>query len=164
MSQDRVYVCEFNRTYADNIRKCARRLERWWGLNVDFIPHKTTLRVERPPGMSWETLQGRAAFGHQSARRRGAAFQQGNRQRVLVLEYRQSAGVIQTHRLGSRGPQLRLRSLLLQPLIELPILNLRRAEPLAVDHWPAGSRWDARSTFAPSIAAPARWALRSSRE
>ncbi len=53
MTQQRVYVAEFNRTYADNIRKCARRLERWWGLNVELIPHKTTLRIERPPDMSW---------------------------------------------------------------------------------------------------------------
>jgi hypothetical protein len=48
----RVYFAEFNRTYADNIRKAARRLERW-GLTVDIVPHKTTLRIERPPHMHW---------------------------------------------------------------------------------------------------------------
>jgi hypothetical protein len=51
------YVAEFNRTYADSISKCARRLERWWGLNVDVLPHRTTLRIERPPDMSWETFE-----------------------------------------------------------------------------------------------------------
>ena len=56
MANERVYVAEFNRTYADNIRKCASRLERWWGLNVEFVPHKTTLRIERPPDVTLADL------------------------------------------------------------------------------------------------------------
>lgn len=43
--------------YAHNIRMCARRLERRWGLNVDLVPHKTTLRIERPPDMSWQRFK-----------------------------------------------------------------------------------------------------------
>jgi hypothetical protein len=44
MAQAKVYVAEFNRAYGDNIRTAASRLERQ-GLNVDKVPHKTTLRI-----------------------------------------------------------------------------------------------------------------------
>jgi hypothetical protein len=57
MVENRVYVAEFNRAYGDNIRMAARRLERRWGLNVDMLPHKTTLRIERPADMSWSTFK-----------------------------------------------------------------------------------------------------------
>jgi hypothetical protein len=49
----RVYYAEFNRAYGD-IRRVARRLESWWGLNVEIVPHKTTVRIERPPDMGWK--------------------------------------------------------------------------------------------------------------
>jgi hypothetical protein len=52
MAQQKVYVAEFNRASGDNIRTCARRLERQ-GLGVDILPHKTTLRIERPADMNW---------------------------------------------------------------------------------------------------------------
>jgi hypothetical protein len=48
----KVYVAEFNRAVGDNIRTCARQLARQ-GLGVDILPHKTTLRIERPADMPW---------------------------------------------------------------------------------------------------------------
>jgi hypothetical protein len=56
MAETKVYVAEFNRTVGDNIRTCQRRLERQ-GLNVDSVPHKTTLRIERPADMSWHDFK-----------------------------------------------------------------------------------------------------------
>jgi hypothetical protein len=55
--QGRIYVAEFNRSVGDSIRTCASRLARRWGLAVDILPHRTTLRIERPPDMSWSTFQ-----------------------------------------------------------------------------------------------------------
>jgi hypothetical protein len=52
MLANRVYVAEFNRACGDNVQTAARRLQRQ-GLNVDRVPHKTTLRIERPSDMSW---------------------------------------------------------------------------------------------------------------
>lgn len=51
----KVYFVEFNRAYADT-RRVARRLERR-GFSVEIIPHKTTLRIERPPDMTWEQFR-----------------------------------------------------------------------------------------------------------
>jgi hypothetical protein len=48
----RCYFCEFNRVIGDNIRNAARMLRRV-GLQVQVIPHKTSLRIERPDEMSW---------------------------------------------------------------------------------------------------------------
>jgi hypothetical protein len=48
----RKYFVEFNRVIGDNIRAAARRLRRL-GLRVTILPHKTSLMVERPKGMSW---------------------------------------------------------------------------------------------------------------
>jgi hypothetical protein len=56
MAATKVYVAEFNRAVGDNIRTCKRRLETQ-GLNVDIVPHKTTLRIERPANMSWPAFK-----------------------------------------------------------------------------------------------------------
>jgi hypothetical protein len=53
---EKIYVAEFNRACGDSIRTCARRLAAW-GLDVDILPHPTTLRTGRPPSMSWETFK-----------------------------------------------------------------------------------------------------------
>jgi len=53
----KIYVAEFNRAIGDSIRNCKRQLEGRWGLNVDLLPHKTTLRIERPREMSWPTFK-----------------------------------------------------------------------------------------------------------
>jgi len=52
MTQSKIYVGEFNRPHGDNIRHCARRLERR-GIPASVLPHKTSLRIERPPEMGW---------------------------------------------------------------------------------------------------------------
>lgn len=59
-TQRMVYFAEFNRAYAE-IRRVARRLESWWNLVVEIVPHKTTLRIERPPDMTWRQF-GEAMF------------------------------------------------------------------------------------------------------
>lgn len=46
------YFGEFNRVIRDNIRIAARRLRRL-GLGAQVLPHKTSLVIERPRGMSW---------------------------------------------------------------------------------------------------------------
>lgn len=46
------YFGEFNRVICDNIRIAARRLRRL-GLNAQVLPHKTSLVIVRPRGMSW---------------------------------------------------------------------------------------------------------------
>lgn len=48
----RRYVCEVNRPRWDNIRACARLLERL-GLTVQVLAHKTSLVINRPSSMSW---------------------------------------------------------------------------------------------------------------
>lgn len=50
--KQRIYVAEFNRCRGDNIRHCARRLDRL-GIPTSVISHKTSLRMERPAGMDW---------------------------------------------------------------------------------------------------------------
>lgn len=50
--KNQVYVGEFNRCRGDNIRRCARRLNRQ-GLPTSVIQHKTSLRIVRPADMSW---------------------------------------------------------------------------------------------------------------
>jgi hypothetical protein len=52
MTRNKSYIAEFNRCRGDNIRRCARRLERR-GIPTSAIRHKTTLRMERPVGMGW---------------------------------------------------------------------------------------------------------------
>lgn len=52
MKNLRIYVAEFNRCRGDNIRLCVRRLNRL-GICTSIIPHKTSLRMERPVDMSW---------------------------------------------------------------------------------------------------------------
>lgn len=52
MSHIKIYVGEINRCRGDNIRLCARRLNRQ-GIPTSVIPHKTSLRMERPADMSW---------------------------------------------------------------------------------------------------------------
>jgi len=46
------YFGEFNRVVGDNIRR-AMSVLRSWGLDVQLLPHKTALRIERPDDMSW---------------------------------------------------------------------------------------------------------------
>ncbi|MER8601225.1 hypothetical protein NKH09_25720 [Mesorhizobium sp. M1339] len=46
------YFGEFNRVIRDNIRIAARMLRRL-GLKAHVLPHKTSLVIERPRGMSW---------------------------------------------------------------------------------------------------------------
>ena len=48
----RRYFAEFNRVVGDNIRVAAKRLVRM-GLNVNVLPHKTSLVIERPSSMPW---------------------------------------------------------------------------------------------------------------
>lgn len=48
----RTYFGEFNRVIDDNIRRAMRVLQSW-GLNVQLLPHKTALRIERPEDVSW---------------------------------------------------------------------------------------------------------------
>lgn len=48
----RTYFGEFNRVVGDSIRN-AKKILRSWGLDVESIPHRTALRIERPEGMSW---------------------------------------------------------------------------------------------------------------
>jgi len=48
----RIYVGEFNRCRGDNIHRCARRMDRL-GIPTTVIPHKTSLRIERPADMDW---------------------------------------------------------------------------------------------------------------
>jgi hypothetical protein len=50
---DRTYILELNRPRWDNLRACARWLERHYDLMVTIIPHKTTLRIKRPKHVSW---------------------------------------------------------------------------------------------------------------
>jgi hypothetical protein len=49
------YFAEFNRTFRDNVKIAARRLERG-GLNVDLLPHKTSVVIDRPAWMDWDTF------------------------------------------------------------------------------------------------------------
>jgi len=49
------YFGEFNRVIRDNIRVAARMLRRL-GLNAHVLPHKTSLVIERPKGMSWSAF------------------------------------------------------------------------------------------------------------
>jgi hypothetical protein len=48
----RTYFGEFNRVVGDNIRR-AMSVLRSWGLDVQLLPHKTALRMERPDDMTW---------------------------------------------------------------------------------------------------------------
>jgi hypothetical protein len=48
----RAYFGEFNRVVGDSIRNAVWVLQSW-GLNVQVLPHKTALRIERPEDMSW---------------------------------------------------------------------------------------------------------------
>jgi hypothetical protein len=50
---DRMYVLELNRPRWDNIRACARWLQRNYGLAVQILPHKTSIRITRPKHVSW---------------------------------------------------------------------------------------------------------------
>ncbi len=52
----RRYVGEFNRAWGDNIRVAARRLMRR-GLDVEVLPHKTSLVIDRPSEMNWEEFK-----------------------------------------------------------------------------------------------------------
>ena len=48
----RTYFGEFNRVVGDSIRNAMKILQSW-GLDVQLLPHKTALRIERPKDMSW---------------------------------------------------------------------------------------------------------------
>ena len=48
----RTYFGEFNRVVGDNIRR-AMSVLRSWGLDVQLLPHKTALPIERPDDMTW---------------------------------------------------------------------------------------------------------------
>jgi hypothetical protein len=48
----RRYFGEFNRPQRDNIRACARKLERL-GLRVERLRHETSLAIIRPTSMPW---------------------------------------------------------------------------------------------------------------
>jgi hypothetical protein len=58
MVAQREYVAEVNRSYSDSIRIAARRL-RNRGLDVELLPHKTTMLIVRPSGMSWDSFTSR---------------------------------------------------------------------------------------------------------
>lgn len=49
------YFAEFNRVVRDNIRVASARL-RGQGLEATVLPHRTSLVIERPRGMSWRTF------------------------------------------------------------------------------------------------------------
>jgi hypothetical protein len=55
--REKIYIAEFNRPRWDNISACARRLERRYGLDVEIVPHKSTLRIKLPKGKSWIDLK-----------------------------------------------------------------------------------------------------------
>lgn len=52
MSKRRIFIAEFNRPRGDNIRRVERRLNKA-GISAQLIPHKTTIRLIWPTGMSW---------------------------------------------------------------------------------------------------------------
>lgn len=52
-----VYVVELNRCRGDNVLLAAQRFTRR-GINASVIrQHKTTLRLERPKGMTWQAFK-----------------------------------------------------------------------------------------------------------
>lgn len=65
------YFGEFNRVVRDNIRIAARRLRRQ-GVNAQVLPHKTSLVIERPRGMSWPDFT--SAVGAVLQPRRGSVM------------------------------------------------------------------------------------------
>ncbi|MCC8948216.1 hypothetical protein H8A97_24675 [Bradyrhizobium sp. Arg62] len=52
----RQYILEYNRARGDSIRTAARWLERA-GLDVEIIPHKTSLTAVKPTIMSWTAFE-----------------------------------------------------------------------------------------------------------
>ena len=67
----RRYIIEFNRIIYDDIRRGARILQRRFGLNVQLVPHKTTMIVRPPSTMSWASF--RRAIAAMLQPRRGSA-------------------------------------------------------------------------------------------
>ncbi|WP_141246111.1 MULTISPECIES: hypothetical protein [Mesorhizobium] len=65
------YFAEFNRVIRDNIRVAARMLRRL-GLNAQVLPHRTSLVIERPRGMSWSDFT--SAVGAVLQPRRGSVM------------------------------------------------------------------------------------------
>jgi hypothetical protein len=59
------YVVETNRSLGDNVKRAARHLERG-GLEVDFLPHKTTMLVRCPLSMKWSVFKNLLASAIQS--------------------------------------------------------------------------------------------------
>jgi hypothetical protein len=49
------YFAELNRPIGDSIQTALRTLRRR-GLRTHTLPHKTSLLVERPPGMRWKAF------------------------------------------------------------------------------------------------------------
>ena len=50
------YFAEFNRVVGDSIRRAAEHLRRL-GLDVQVLPHRTSMRIERPPEMPWQDFK-----------------------------------------------------------------------------------------------------------
>ncbi|MER9458158.1 hypothetical protein [Mesorhizobium sp. M0478] len=66
-----VYIVELNRCRGDNVRLAALRFTRR-GIKASVIPHKTTLRLERPDGMTWQAFK--AEVRRELQPRRGSAL------------------------------------------------------------------------------------------
>jgi hypothetical protein len=49
------YIIEGNRLRGDSIKFVARSLKKY-GLGVEQVPHKTTLKLMRPRSMSWKNF------------------------------------------------------------------------------------------------------------
>lgn len=65
------YFAEFNRVIRDNIRVAARMLRRL-GVHAQVLPHRTSLVIERPKGMSWSDFT--SAVGAVLQPRRGSVM------------------------------------------------------------------------------------------
>lgn len=65
------YFAEFNRACGDNIRLTKRRLRRH-GIDAHILPHRTSLEILRPKGMSWAVFK--SAIRAQLQPRRGSVM------------------------------------------------------------------------------------------
>lgn len=50
------YTSEWNRVVGDNVRLAASMLRKT-GIEVDILPHKTALSLQRPWSMSWREFK-----------------------------------------------------------------------------------------------------------
>jgi len=82
----RTYFGEFNRVVGDNIRR-AMSVLRSWGLDVQLLPHKTALRIERPDDMTWTDFK-RAVRAALQPRRGSAMISSESTGRTYVCSNR----------------------------------------------------------------------------